>query len=202
MISIKNNKDFPRENTDKILTVNNVTLIILSTLDCICFQLVSHNKVSVGIICVLCLVNWTLSCSKPQCLLNWKLDVNFCIRVFPLPPRRVHGPEFLSLPFVDGKKLISPIFRVYHKHHHQHQQTSLSWKSSICFWLLSRFGFSFHATLLYQFALFVTSLLPPLVLWAHMIYTRVTPVLSQIIPLTLPLCFNAQRHNVAQWHRW
>lgn len=29
MPSIKNNKDFPRENTDKILTVNNMTLIIL-----------------------------------------------------------------------------------------------------------------------------------------------------------------------------
>lgn len=97
-------------------------------------------------------------------------------------------PECLSLPFVDGKKLISPVFRAHHKHHHHQQQTSLSWKSPICFWLLSLamtfFLFTPHCYIILHYLclpccrhVFCESI------W----YTWVPTVLSQIIPLTLPL---------------
>lgn len=53
MISIKNNKYLPKENTDKISIIKNMTAVTHFPLECIYFHLVSHNKVSVGISCAL-----------------------------------------------------------------------------------------------------------------------------------------------------
>lgn len=53
MISIKDNKYLPKENTDKISIIKNMTAVIHFPLECIYFHLVSHNKVSVGISCAL-----------------------------------------------------------------------------------------------------------------------------------------------------
>lgn len=91
-------------------------------------------------------------------------------------------------PLLMEKKLISPVFRAHHKHHHHQQQTSLSWKSPICFWLLSLamtfFLFTPHCYIILHYLclpccrhVFCESI------W----YTWVPTVLSQIIPLTLPL---------------
>lgn len=45
MISIKDNKYLPKENTDKISIIKNMTAVTHFPLECIYFHLVSHNKV-------------------------------------------------------------------------------------------------------------------------------------------------------------
>lgn len=53
MISIKDNKYLPKENTDKISIIKNMTAVTHFPLECIYFHFVSYNKVSVGISCAL-----------------------------------------------------------------------------------------------------------------------------------------------------